>query len=240
MKINRLKYSIAKRPLKLISMSVSMQRHAKKKYSEQTRYRIVKKCMETIFKTGKVSIKVTGLENTENQEKFIILSNHQGKADMLAIINSLNRPISVLIDKAVCTNPFLNSCLNCLNAKKIDKKDPKSAIKLFEEMEREVIEENRSFVIFPEGQHQNNQNHLQEFYTGCLGFIYNTKAPIIPVCLYDTYKVYEVRDTKPVCCEVHYLKPIYYDEYKDLRKKELAELVKQRIQDKLDELDNAH
>ena len=36
---------------------------------------------------------------------------------------------------------------------------------------------------------------------------------------------------------IHYLKPIYYEEYKDLNKVELASLIKERIQEKIDERD---
>ena len=41
---------------------------------------------------------------------------------------------------------------------------------------------------------------------------------------------------KPCVTQIHYLKPIEYDEYKDLNKTKLSELVKERIQEKLDEL----
>jgi 1-acyl-sn-glycerol-3-phosphate acyltransferase len=36
--------------------------------------------------------------------------------------------------------------------------------------------------------------------------------------------------------EVHFLKPINYDEYKELNTHQIAELVKTRIQEKLDEI----
>lgn len=41
---------------------------------------------------------------------------------------------------------------------------------------------------------------------------------------------------RKVTTQVHYLKPIPYEEYKDLRKNELCDLVKERIQNKLDEV----
>ena len=39
--------------------------------------------------------------------------------------------------------------------------------------------------------------------------------------------------------EVHFLKPIMYDEYKDLNTHQVSELVKTRIQEKLDELEES-
>ena len=71
-------------------------------------------------------------------------------------------------------------------------------------------------------------------------FVFHTKCPIVPVTLYDTYKVYGVNSLKRVSCEVHYLKPIPYEEYHGLDKNELASLVKSKIQEKLDELNASH
>ena len=54
--------------------------------------------------------------------------------------------------------------------------------------------------------------------------------------LYDSYKVFSISSLKKIYPEVHYLKQITYDEYKDLSKKELADLIKTRMQEKIDEL----
>ena len=34
--------------------------------------------------------------------------------------------------------------------------------------------------------------------------------------------------------QVHFLEPIYYEEYKDMNTKQIADMVKNKIQDKLD------
>ncbi len=236
MKINRLKYSIARHPIKLVTMSLKMNHYSKDKYDIERSYQEVRTSIKTILEKGKVTVNAYGLENINNLDNYIMLANHQGKADTLAVINTHEKPCSVVIDKTVCTNPFLNSCLNCMHAKKLDKTNPRQGLMIFNQIKQEVIRDKRTFLIFPEGQHTGNMNNLQEFNTGCLGFIYDTMVPIVPICLYNTYQVYEVKDTKPVSCEIHYLKPIYFDEYKNLRKKELASLVKERIQAKLDEI----
>ena len=63
-----------------------------------------------------------------------------------------------------------------------------------------------------------------------------TKAPIVPVALIDSYKVFNSFCLGPVTTQVHYLKPILYDEYGGLKTHEIADLVKVRIQEKLDEV----
>ena len=62
-----------------------------------------------------------------------------------------------------------------------------------------------------------------------------SKTPVVPVCIIDSYKSMNVNNFKPCTTQVHFLKPIPYSEYEGMRKVELCELVKQRIQEKLDE-----
>ena len=238
MHVNRLKHSIVTHPLKALNVVHNINHYTKDKYSEIKRYEIAKKNLTKIFKAGKINVISTFEEDLPSDTGYIMYANHQGKADTIAIILSHEAPCTVVIDKAVCTNFFLNSFLDLIKAKKLDKEDPRSAIKLFKEVEEEITNDSRRYIIFPEGKHDNNGNNLQEFMTGSMGVAFKTKCPIIPVCLYDTYKVYEVPDTKKVTCEVHFLKPIYYDEYKELRKNELSLLIRNKIETKLNELKN--
>ncbi len=61
------------------------------------------------------------------------------------------------------------------------------------------------------------------------------KAPIVPVALIDSYKVFDGIHMKPVTVQVHFLKPILYEEYKDLKTLEIARLVKRRIEEEIAE-----
>ena len=46
----------------------------------------------------------------------------------------------------------------------------------------------------------------------------------------DCYQVFDNNTIKPVTAQIHYLKPIEYDEYKNLKTTEIASLVQSRIQ----------
>jgi 1-acyl-sn-glycerol-3-phosphate acyltransferase len=54
--------------------------------------------------------------------------------------------------------------------------------------------------------------------------------------LVDSYKPFGTPGLHPVVTQVHFLKPIPYEEYKGMKTKEIADLVKSAIQSKLDEL----
>ena len=60
--------------------------------------------------------------------------------------------------------------------------------------------------------------------------------PIVPTVLIDSYKALNGNSFKKVEVQIHYLEPITFEEYGSMRKCEIAELVKSRIQAKLDEV----
>ncbi len=207
----------------------------KTNYTKEEKYSLAQKIVNLVSRKGKISVDVYGIENLPKENGYILYPNHQGKYDALAIIRTHEQPVSVVIDKKVCTNPLLNNFLKLTNSKILDKENPRQGIKLFREIEDEVQQGN-NFLIFAEGKYEDNHNNLQEFNTGCMRFLYKAKCPIIPVTLFDTYKPFGVNSLKKVSCEVHYLKPIYYEEYENLNKVEIAALIKNRIQEKLDEI----
>ena len=56
-----------------------------------------------------------------------------------------------------------------------------------------------------------------------------SKCAIVPVALIDAYKPFDTNSIKKVTVQVHFLPPIYYEEYKDMKSVEIAEEVKNRI-----------
>lgn len=211
----------------------------KDKYTEKEKYDYCHKIVKKVNKASRATVEVYGQENIPSTPGYVMYSNHQGRFDALAIIESHEDPCTVVLNAHRGKALFIRQYLEVLGAKKIVVGDLRSTAKLFKDVEKE-IKEGRNYLIFPEGIFYDNKNTLLEFHTGCMHFVYKTKCPILPITIYDTYKVYGVNSLKKVKCEVHYLKPIYYEEYKDLTKNELADLVKSRIQEKLDELNESH
>ena len=93
------------------------------------------------------------------------------------------------------------------------------------------MEHGRNYLIFAEGPVQKNGNEVQEFKGGGKAPRAATKAkcPIVPVALIDSFKPFDTNTISPVTVQVHFLKPLYYEEYKDMKTKDIAALVKERI-----------
>lgn len=109
-------------------------------------------------------------------------------------------------------------------------------MKIINEVATEV-ENGRKYILFPEGIYDNKKrNNLFDFKAGCFKICLKSKVPIVPVALIDSYKPFNSWDTGEIKTQVHYLKPILFEEYKDMNTKQIAELVKKRIANKIKEV----
>ena len=153
---------------------------------------------------------------------------------ILAIIDSCPNPISVVYKIELKDIPFIKQIAKCMKAFFIDREDVRQSMKVIMAVSKEV-EKGRNYIIFPEGTRSKNGNKLGEFKGGSFKAATKAKCPIIPVALIDSFKPFDSHSLKPVEVQVHYLKPLYYNEYKDMKTTEIAEEVKRRIEKVIEE-----
>ena len=60
-------------------------------------------------------------------------------------------------------------------------------------------------------------NEMLEFKGGSFKAATKAKCPIVPVALIDSFKPFDTNSIAPVTVLVHFLKPLYYDDYKDMK-----------------------
>ncbi|MDD6448351.1 MAG: 1-acyl-sn-glycerol-3-phosphate acyltransferase, partial [Lachnospiraceae bacterium] len=89
------------------------------------------------------------------------------------------------------------------------------------------------YIIFSEGGYHKNHNHVQKFKPGSFKAAVRAKAPIVPVCLIDTYKPLNSLTVGRVRTKISFLKPFYYEDYKNMKTPEIAEHVRQAIIDEM-------
>jgi len=188
-----------------------------------------------IKKRGRITIKSYGQENLPKDGGYIMYANHQGKFDAQCILDAHPTPCTYVIGSKTKGQPLVTEFTAMLEAKWIDHKNVREQVGIFSQVTEEIKNGIR-YLIFPEGGYDDNKNNLIDFKSGCFTPAVRTGCPIIPVCLYDAWKIFGVNSLKKVTAYVYFLEPIYYEEYKDLRKAEIAELVKSRINAKLEEI----
>ena len=92
------------------------------------------------------------------------------------------------------------------------------------------VKAGKNFLIFPEGTRSKKGNQVQEFKGGSFKAATRAKCPIVPVALVNCFVPFDSKTTEQVDVQVHFLKPLLYDEYKDMKTTEIAAIVKERIQ----------
>ena len=199
------------------------------KYSEQKRYALVRHAITLMKRTGRIHTKAYGEENLPKEGGYIMYPNHQGKYDALGIMITHQSPCSFVMDKVKSHMILTSEIVDLVQGKRLDRKDVRQALPVLNEVAEEV-KNGRKYIIFPEGDYVfNNHNRVSNFKAGCFKCALKSKAPIVPVAIIDSYKVFNSFTLGKVTTQVHYLKPLLYEEYKNLKTVEIAKIVQERI-----------
>lgn len=201
--------------------------------SEEKKLTLFKEIVSRANSGGNVTVISRGLENIPKDQSFMYFPNHQGLYDVLALLDGSPRFFSVVMKKELEHLPFLNLIFRIMGAYSIDREDVRQSMKVIQKVSQEV-KEGKNFLIFPEGTRSKNSNAVGNFKGGSFKSATKAKCPIVPVCIRNAYKVFDTGSVDPVTVEVQYLRPLYYEEYKEMKTTEIAEKVMKRIQDAMD------
>lgn len=205
-------------------------RYAKhpEKYSEEEMYRHIQYILKRAVRGGNIDLQVSGTENIPKEGGFMLYANHQGMFDVLAVAATCDIPVGAVLKKELYDIPFLHQVAICTRSFPMDREDVRQSLTVIQSVIREV-KAGRNYLIFPEGTRSRNGNQMGQFHSGSFRCATRSKCPIVPVALVDSFKVLDQKGSKPVTVQIHYLKPIYWEEYGNLKTTELAALVKERI-----------
>ena len=203
--------------------------HHVEKYTEEEHYKMLQFICHRANKGGNVTIDAHGLENIPKENGFMFFPNHQGLYDVLAIVDVCPQPFSVVAKKEVANIQFLKQVFACMRAYMLDRENIRQAMQVIVDVANEV-KKGRNYLIFAEGTRSKNGNHPGDFKGGSFKAATKAKCPIVPVALIDSFKPFDTNTVSPVTVQVHFLKPLYYEDYKDMKTTEIASIVKSEIE----------
>ena len=240
----RLYYVIIINCLRILNIVKKMDKIIKKSeespdsYDEKNNYEVVQYIISVMKKTGKIETEVFGTENLPKEGGYMMYPNHQGKYDVYGIISCHKEPCTFVMDIKKSNSIFIKQIIDMLRGKRLDKENNRQAMQIINEVAKEVAE-GRKCILFPEGEYDNQKkNSLINFKPGCFKICLKSKVPLVPVVLIDSYKVYNSWKMGKVTTQVHFLEPIFFDEYKNMNTQQIAETVKTRIANKIETLEN--
>lgn len=206
-------------------------RYAKEYNGDYTEaYYYIQKIARKANKAGRVQVEAYGLENIPKENGFVFFPNHQGMFDIMMFLETCPMPFAFVVKKELKDVVLLKQIIKSLGSLAMDREDVKQSLQIINQMTKEV-KEGRNFLIFPEGTRSKKANCLNEFKGGSFKSAVRAKCPIIPCACIDSYKPFDVKNIKPVTVKIVYLEPILYEEYKDMKTVEIAEMVKGRIEE---------
>ena len=204
------------------------------KYSREEMYAHIRYVLQKAIDGGNIDLKITGLENMPKEEGYMLYSNHQGMFDIMAIAATVPHPIGAVLKRELWDVPFLHQISVCTNSFAMDREDVRQSLTVIQNVTEEV-KKGRNYLIFPEGTRSKLGNTMLDFHGGSFRCATKSKCPIVPIALVDCFKVLDQKGSDPISVQIHYLDPIPYEEYEGMKPTEVAELVKSRIQAKIDE-----
>ncbi len=201
----------------------------RKDYDLAKSYAFVKKVAMAANRAGRVTIESYGVENLPEEDGFIFFPNHQGLYDVLAFLESCPRPFAFVIKKEASNVILLKQVISALRSIVMDREDIKQSLQVIIQVTEEV-KKGRNFLIFAEGTRSKMGNKLLPFKGGTFKSAMKAKCPIVPCALIDSFKPFDESTIAPVTVKLIYLPAIYYEEYKDMKSPEIADMVKARIE----------
>lgn len=230
--MNRLALMVLRNLGKLPSVYGKLCHYAKHtdEYPEQEKWDHIRYLMGLAVKAGNVDLQVYGLENLPQQDGFMLYGNHQGLFDVLAIASTCPRSLGVAYKKELTNAPLLKQIFACTKSFALDREDVRQSLTVIQAITEEV-KQGRNYVIFPEGTRSKLGNEMLPFHGGSFRCALKAKCPVVPMAFIDCFKVLDEKGSATVSPQIHYLKPIPYEEFKDLKAAQLAELVKERIEE---------
>jgi 1-acyl-sn-glycerol-3-phosphate acyltransferase len=228
--MNRIALMILRNICAFPAMFAKLCHYAKhtEEYSWQEKWDHIHGIMSRAIKSGNVDLTVTGLENLPTDRPFMLYGNHQGMFDVVAISGTCPIPLAVVYKKELKGVPLLQQIYDCTRSYAMDREDVRQSLTVIQNVTEE-LKQGRSFVIFPEGTRSRKGNEMLEFHGGSFRCALKAKCTVVPMALIDSFRVLDEKGSKPVAVQLHYLQPIEYEEYKDLKTTQLAELVRSRI-----------
>ncbi len=213
-----------------------MMRHSDK-YSEMDKYRYIQRIVNILRRNSRTKTIAYGTENIPEEGPYLLFPNHQGKYDGFGVVITHKNPVSIIMEKTKAEMIVAKEMLPLVKGRAIDLENPRQQIITLNNV-IEDIKDGMNYMMFPEGGYEDNKNQVQPFRTGVFKCAYETKVPVIPIALIDSYKAMNGNSLKKVTTQVHYLEPIYYEEYGFMKRKDFANMVRERIQAVIDANEN--
>lgn len=195
-----------------------------------------RRLLKKATRRARVDLSISGTENLPQEGGYLITPNHQGMFDIVALFDAIERPFKIVYKVELRKIGLVADTLDNMEYQGIDRENLRQSIKVIRATTKD-LKAGMPVVIFPEGTRSKQGNSLNEFKGGSFKSAIDAKAPIVPCAMVNCFKVLDYNSLKKVHCQIHFFKPIPYEEYHGLSSTEIADRVSSEIQNYINEHD---
>ena len=162
-----------------------------------------------------LKVGVSGLENIPADTAVIFTPNHQSYLDIFILLKILPHPFRFVIMRKLFKVPVIGYHIKQAGFISLDRKDRKRSIRTIHQV-IELLKNNESFVIFPEGQ-LTLDGTIGEFGRGASIIIQRSQTPVVPILIDGTFAALPKSTwiLKPGKVTVKIGRPVHFKEYHD-------------------------
>lgn len=142
-----------------------------------------------LLKIAKANIEVIGEEKVPKDRAVVFIGNHQGNMDIPLLFGFINKPMTFVAKAELGKIPLLSDWMKLLQCTFIERKSPRKSIQAIHDA-ADGVKKGYSQVIFPEGTRSKGGPH-HEFKAGSFKLAFMSGAPIVPVTIDGTWRIYE-------------------------------------------------
>lgn len=145
---------------------------------------------DNVIRELKLDYTVEGSENIPEDGPLLIMSNHQGYADILALYHGIqNFHFGMVAKKEFANVKMMKVAIEHTGSLFIDRGNPRAAVQTIRDA-RAHFAAGDSLGIFPEGTRSRGYK-MGEFKAGSFKFAEKGKVPILPVSISGSYHIIE-------------------------------------------------
>lgn len=145
---------------------------------------------DALIKTFGMDVHVTGKENLPKEGPVVFVSNHQGYADIIVLMNALDTiQFGFVAKDDLIKIPLFGKWILRIRSVSMHRDETKEAVKAILEGIK-YIKKGFSLLIFPEGTRSKGPE-MGEFKKGAFKLATKPKVPIVPVTVHGSYRAFE-------------------------------------------------
>jgi 1-acyl-sn-glycerol-3-phosphate acyltransferase len=140
-----------------------------------------------LFVSG-VQVRVEGLDRIQPDGGYVFAANHLSLMDTPLVIAYIPAQFRFLAKRSLFRVPFIGGHLKRAGHIRVDREDPRSAVKVMGVAAELIRKDGISILVFPEGS-RSEDGKLQEFKEGAAYLAIKAGVPVVPVAISGTHAV---------------------------------------------------